>query len=97
MQFPLSGDMLLARDSIVGISIPSSFSLAVSIFTRSLRQDPVTKLTSHMKLLMMLYYREGPEISLRHTERQIPVSIHATQQTPSEIPVEHLYDHPVMK
>ena len=57
----------------------------------------MTKLISHMKLLMMLYYREGPEISLRHTERQILVLIHATKQTLSEIPEEHFYDHPVNK
>ena len=33
--------MLLARDSIVGISIPSSISLPASLFTRSVIQDPV--------------------------------------------------------
>ena len=43
IQFPLSGDMLLARDLIVGISIPSSISLPASLFTRSVIQDPVTK------------------------------------------------------
>ena len=97
MQFPLSGDILLAQDSIVGISIPSSISVPAILFTRYIIQYPVTKLIIHIKLLMMLYYREGPEISLHHMERQIPVSIHATQQTPLEILVEHLYDHPVTK
>ena len=33
--------MLLARDSIVGISIPRSISLLASLFTRSVIQDPV--------------------------------------------------------
>jgi len=91
--------MLLARDSVVGISIPSSILLPASLFTRSVIHHPATNslVTLLARLLMMLYYREGPEISLRHTERQIPVSIHATQQTPSEIPIEHLYDRPVMK
>ena len=34
--------MLLARDSIIGISIPSSILLPASLFTRSITQDPVT-------------------------------------------------------
>ena len=34
--------MLLARDLIVGILIPSSISLPASLFTRSVIQDPVT-------------------------------------------------------
>src|SRR3990170_5368508 len=34
--------MLLARDSIVGIFIPSSISLPVSLFTRSVIHQPVT-------------------------------------------------------
>ena len=65
MQFPLSDDMLLARDLIIGISIPSSISLPASLFTRSVIQDPVTKLISHMKLLM-LHYREARDISPSH-------------------------------
>ena len=42
MQFPLSIGMLLARDSIVGISIPSSISLPVGLFTRSVVHHPAT-------------------------------------------------------
>ena len=42
MQFPLSIDMLLARDSIVGIPIPRSISLLASHFTRTAMHDPVT-------------------------------------------------------
>src|SRR6266516_3936940 len=34
--------MLLARDSIVGILIPSSISLPASLFTRSVMHHPVT-------------------------------------------------------
>ena len=34
--------MLLARDSIVGIVIPSSISLSASIFTRSVMHHPAT-------------------------------------------------------
>ena len=41
MQFPLSIDMLLARDSIVGIPIPRSISLPASHFTRTVMHDPV--------------------------------------------------------
>ena len=35
--------MLLARDSIVGIIIPSSISLPASLFTRSVMHHPATK------------------------------------------------------
>ena len=31
----------------------------------------------HIELIMMMHYRVGPEIPLRHTEWQIPVSIRA--------------------
>ena len=43
IQFPLSIDMLLARDSIVGIPIPRSVSLLASHFTRTVMHDPVTR------------------------------------------------------
>ena len=39
---PFAIGMLLARDSIVGILIPSSISLPVSLFTRSVMHHPVT-------------------------------------------------------
>ena len=70
MLFPLSFGMLLARDSIVGISIPSSISLLASLFTRSVIQDPVANslVTLLARLIVMLYYRVGPEIPLRHTK-----------------------------
>ena len=66
--------MLLARDSIVGIPIPRSISLPASHFTRSVMHDPVT---NYLELIMKMHYRVGPEIPLRHTERQILVSIRA--------------------
>ena len=34
------------------------------------------QLLDHTELIMMMHYRVGPEIPLRHTEWQIPVSIH---------------------
>ena len=42
MQFPLSIGMLLARDSIIGISIPSSIPLLASLFTRYVIHHPAT-------------------------------------------------------
>ena len=42
IQFPMSIGMLLARDSIVGIIIPSSISLPSSLFTRSIMHHPAT-------------------------------------------------------
>src|SRR5215216_1364180 len=41
---PLVIGMLLARDSTVGIFIPSSISLPTSLFTRSVIHHPVTSL-----------------------------------------------------
>jgi hypothetical protein len=77
--FPLSGGMLLARDSIIGIPIPSSISLPASLFTRSVIRHLATNSFSHgaCKASVMLYYREGPEIPFRQAEWQIPILIHA--------------------
>ena len=89
--------MLLARDSIVGILIPSSISLPASLFTRSVLHHPATN--SLVTLLARLYcddhYREGPEIPLRYMEWQILIFIYANSTKPSKTPVEHLYNHPV--
>ena len=97
MQFPLSGDMLLARDSIIGISIPSSISLPASLFTRSVIQDPVTN-SSVTLLASFLWWciteRAQRYLSVIQSEKSQSRSM-PTQQTPSEIPVEHLYSHPV--
>ena len=51
---PLSIGMLLARDSIVGISIPISISLPASLFTHSIIQDLVAN--SLVTLLARLVY-----------------------------------------
>ena len=57
--------MLLSRDSIVGISIPSSISLPASLFTRSLIRHLITNsLVTCLQGLGDEYYREGPEIPL---------------------------------
>ena len=47
--------MLLARDSIVGIIIPSSISLPASLFTRSVMHHPTTNslVTLLARLIMM--------------------------------------------
>ena len=52
---PFVIDMLLVRDSIVGISIPSSISLPASLFTRSVMHHPVTNslVTLLAKLIVM--------------------------------------------
>ena len=62
--------MLLARDSIIGIIIPSSISLPESLFTRSVMHHPVTNSFGHIacKDYNDVHYREGPEIPLRQSE-----------------------------
>ena len=99
MQFPLSGGMLLARDSIVGMSIPSSISLPASLFTRSVIQDLVTNslvtmLASSLRCCITEWAQRYLSIirSDKSQSRFVP-----TQQTLLEIPVEHLYDHPITK
>ena len=71
--------LLLARDSIVGILIPSSISLPASLFTHSLMHHPATNLIIHIscKAYHDVHYREGPEIPLRYSEWQILISIYA--------------------
>ena len=44
---PFVVDMLLDRDSIVGIPIPCSISLPASLFTRTAMHDPVTNTYHH--------------------------------------------------
>ena len=95
MQFPLSDGMLLARDSIVGIPIPRSVSLPASHFTCTVMHDTVTK---HLVTLSSLWWciTEWAQRYLsvirsdKSQSRFVP-----TQQTLSEIPVVHLYSHPV--
>ena len=52
---PFVINMLIARDSIVGIFIPSSISLPESLFTRSIVHHPITNslVTSLARLIMM--------------------------------------------
>ena len=89
--------MLLARDSIVSISIPSSISLPASLFTHSVIQDPVAN--SLVTLPTSLLWCCITEWALRFLSVIQSDKSHSwsmpTQQTPSEIPVEHLYSHPV--
>ena len=60
--------MLLARDSIVGIPIPSSISLPASLFTRYVMHHPATNSLATLQGLSDVHYREGPEIPLRQSE-----------------------------
>ena len=85
--------MLLVRDSIVGIFIPSSISLPASLLTRSVTHHPTTNsLVTLLARLLMMCITERAQIYLSDTRsdksqyRSMP-----TQQTPSEIPVEHFY------
>ena len=56
--------MLLARNSIVGIIIPSSILLPASLFTRSVIHRLVTNSLVICLQAYDVYYREGPEIHL---------------------------------
>ena len=89
--------MLLARDLIVGIFIPSSISLPASLFTRSVMHHPATNslVTLLARLLMMcITERAQRYLSDTRSDKSLSWSM-PTQQTPSEIRVEHLYNHPV--
>ena len=96
IQFPLSIGTLLARDSIIGIPIPRSISLPESHFTHSVMHDPVT---NYLVTLSSLWWciTEWAQRYLsvirsdKSQSRFVP-----TQQTLLEIPVVHLYSHPVM-
>ena len=93
--FPLSIDMLLARDSIVGIPIPRSISLPASHFTRTVMHDTVTR---HLVTLSSLWWciTEWAQryLSVIRSDKSQSRSV-STQKTLSEIPVVHLYSHPV--
>ena len=95
MQFPLSVGMLLARDPIVGIPIPCSVSLPASHFTRTAMHDPVTR---HLVTLSSLWWciTEWAQryLSVIRSDKSQSRSV-STQQLLSEIPVMHLYSHPV--
>ena len=95
IQFPLSTGRLLARDSIVGIPIPHSISLPASHFTRTVMHDPMTR---HLVTLSSLWWciTEWAQryLSVIRSDKSHSRSV-STQQTLSEIPVMHLYSHPV--
>ena len=87
--------MLLAWDLIVGIPISRSISLPASQFTRSIIHDPVTNYLVTMSSLwwcITLWAQRYLSVirSDKSQSRFVP-----TQQTLSEIPVVHLYSHPV--
>ena len=65
---PFVISMLLARDSIVGIFIPSLISLPASLFTRSVIHHLVTNALGICLQAYDVCYREGPEIPLRYSE-----------------------------
>ena len=72
--------MLLPRDSIVGIFIPSSISLPTSLFTRSVIHNLATNsLVTCLQASYDVYYLEGPELPLWYSEWQILISIYANQ------------------
>ena len=95
IQFPLSTGIVLARDSIVGIPIPCSISLPASLFTRSVTHHPVI---NSLITLCTLWWcpTEWAQRYLSVTRSDKSQSRFVpTQQTLSEIPVVHLYSHPV--
>ena len=95
MQFPLSIGTILARDSIVGIPIPHSISLPTSHFTHSLMHDPVTNaLVTLSSLWWWITEWAQRYLSVIRSDKSQSRSV-PTQQTLSEIPVVHLYSHPV--
>src|SRR5664279_3038065 len=63
IQFPLSRDILLTRDSIVGITIPSSISLLVSTLYsfRNTTFSVTNSLVTCLQALPNVHYRVGPE------------------------------------
>ena len=87
--------MLLARDSIVGIPIPCSISLPASLFTRTAMHDPVTNaLVTLISLWWCIAEWAQKYLSVTRSDKSQSRSV-PTQQTLSEIPVMHLYSHPV--
>ena len=87
--------MLLARDSIVGIPIPCSISLPACHFTRSVMHDPMTNyLVTLSSLWWCIIEWAQRYLSIIRSDKSQSRSV-PTQQTLSEIPVVHLYSHPV--
>ena len=89
--------MLLAWDLIVGIFIPSSILLTASLFTHFVMHHPATNslVTLLARLIMMCIIERALRYlsntwSDKSKSRSMP-----TQQTPSEIPLDHLYNHSI--
>src|SRR6266496_3769178 len=69
--FPFVIGMLLARDSIIGILIPSSISLPASLFTRSVIHDPATNsLVTLLATLLMMCITERAQRYLSDTRSE---------------------------
>ena len=96
IQFPLSSGIVLARDSIVGMPIPCSISLPACLFTRSVMLHPATNslVTLLARLTMMSITEAHRYLSETRSDKSQSRFV-PTQQTLSEIPVVHLYSHPV--
>ena len=95
IQFPLSIGTLLARDSIVCIPIPRSISLPASQFAHTVMHDPVTNaLVTLSSLWWCITEWAQRYLSVTRSDKSQSRSV-PTQQTLSEIPVMHLYSHPV--
>ena len=80
--FPLSRDILLARDPIIGIRYLVQSRSRQALFTRSVIQYPCdrTHRSRACKLRGCCVTEWARRISFRHADGQIPVLIHATQQ-----------------
>ena len=95
IQFPLSSGTILARDSIVGIPIPYSISLPASLFTRSVTHHPVINFLITLSSLWWCITEWAQRyLSVTRSDKS-QSRFMPTQQTLSEIPVVHLYSHPV--
>ena len=94
---PFINGMLLARDSIVGIIIPSSILSPATLFTHSVMHHPITNsLVTLLARLIVMCITEWAQRYLSVTRSDKSQSRFVpTQQTLSEIPVVHLYSHPV--
>ena len=95
IQFPLSSDIVLVRDSIVGIPIPCSISLPASLFTHSVTHHPViNSLITLCTLWWCPTERAQRYLSVTRSDKSQSRFV-PTQQTLSEIPVMYLYSHSV--
>ena len=95
IQFPLSIGTLLARDLIVGIPIPRSISLPASHFTRTVMHDPVSNTLVTLSSIWWCTTEWAQRyLSVIRSDKSQSRSV-STQQILSEIPVMHLYSHPV--